>query len=198
MPWSHRPSASPRGAACFGRLPRRGLALLITLVAFAGAVQAEPNVPREERIKAVLIFKILKFVNWPASALAVKDPLVICMTGESPMAEALTTAEGRLIGEHPIQQRKVSGLSPADLKGCHVYYLPAGQRDWNGAAGAINALRGRPLLTVSDGPDFARKGGVIGLVRGENRIGFEVSLKTARENGLEIGAPLLELATLVD
>jgi hypothetical protein len=166
------------------------------LLALAGAARAEPNVPREERIKAVLLVKILKFVNWPASVMAAKDPLVICMMGESTMTEALSAAEGRLIGEHPIAQRRVSGLSPADLKGCHVYYLPAaGQRDWSTAVGA---LRGKPLLTVSDGSDFARKGGVIGLVRGENRIGFEVSLKTARENGLEIGAPLLELATLVD
>jgi hypothetical protein len=198
MPWSHRPSVSTRGAARFGGPPRRGLLLVVALATLAGTVQAEPNVPREERIKAVLIFKILKFVNWPASAMAAKDPLVICMTGESPMAEALSAAEGRLIGEHPIVQRKISGLAPADLKGCHVYYLPASQRDWSGALGAVNALRGKPLLTVGDGPEFARKGGVIGLVRGENRVGFEVSLKTARENGLEIGAPLLELATLVD
>lgn len=198
MPWSHRPAVSARGAARFGGLPRRALILLVVLAACSGAVQAEPNVPREERIKAVLIFKILKFVNWPASAMAAKDPLVICMTGESPLAEALSAAEGRLIGEHPIQQRKISGFALADLKGCHVYYLPASQRDWSGALGAVNALRGKPLLTVGDGPEFARKGGVIGLVRGENRVGFEVSLKTARENGLEIGAPLLELATLVD
>lgn len=189
---SLRRSSSIRGTTTGRGLLRWGVVMLLAL---AGAVRAEPNVPREERIKAVLLVKILKFVNWPASVIAARDPLVICMMGESTMTEALSAAEGRLIGEHPIAQRRVAGLSPADLKGCHVYYLPAGQRDWNGAVGA---LRGKPLLTVGDGPDFARKGGVIGLVRGENRIGFEVSLKTARENGLEIGAPLLELATLVD
>ena len=63
MPWSHRPAASTRGAARFGGLPRRALILLVALAACSGAVQAEPSVPREERIKAVLIFKILKFVE---------------------------------------------------------------------------------------------------------------------------------------
>lgn len=187
-----RPSSLPATPA--GR--RRLAWAAVMLVALAGTARAESGVSREERIKAVLLVKILKFVNWPASVMTAKDPLVICIPGESTIAEALTAAEGRLIGEHPIAQRRVAGLAPADLKGCHVYYLPAGgQRDW---IGAVGALRGKPLLTVSDGTDFARKGGVIGLVRGENRIGFEVSLKTARENGLEIGAPLLELATLVD
>ena len=82
-----------------------------------------------------------------------------------------------------------------DRRGRHAGSLPAAQRDWRGIG---RARRGRPVLTVGDGPDFARKGGVIGLVRGENRVGFEISLKAAKEGGLDIGAPLLELANLVD
>ena len=60
------------------------------------------------------------------------------------------------------------------------------------------SLRGRSVLTVSDGQDFARRGGMIGLVRGENRITFEINLRTAREAGLDPGAPLLELASVVE
>ncbi len=170
-------------------------AALAVLAAFSGALQADPVLPREERIKAVLVFKILKFVSWPAATLASKDPLIICIAGEHTIAEALASAEGRLIGEHPVFLRRVSGVTAGEVKGCHALYLSASYRDWSNA---LAVVRGRPFLTVGDGPDFARRGGCVGLLRGENRLLFEINLKAARENGIEVGAPLLELATLVD
>jgi len=173
----------------------RRWACLAALAAFAGSLLADPLVSREERIKAVLVFKILKFVTWPAATLAAKDPLVLCVAGEAPIAEALASAEGRLIGEHTVALRRVQNLSLAEVKACHALYLSAGIRD---AGSVLAALRGRPLLTLGDAPDFARRGGCVGLLRGENRLLFEVSLKAVRENGLEMAAPLLELATLVD
>ncbi len=53
-------------------------------------------------------------------------------------------------------------------------------------------------MTISDAQDFTRRGGIIGLVRSENKMAFEINLKAARENGLEPSAPLLELATVVE
>jgi len=47
-------------------------------------------------------------------------------------------------------------------------------------------------------PDFNKRGGIINLVQQDNRIGFEIQLRYAREHGLQIGAPLLELARVVD
>lgn len=183
---SRRRAAFHAAVVCMG---------LCAFAGSAGTARAQAELPREERIKAVLVFKILKFVMWPSVALPAKEPLVICTTVDSAIGDALFAAEGRQIDGHPLQQRRLSAMSAVDLKGCHVVYLPAAQRDWLGIA---RALRGRPVLTVGDGPDFARKGGVIGLVRGENRVGFEISLKAAKEGGLDIGAPLLELANLVD
>lgn len=173
----------------------RRWACLAALAVFAGSLLADPLVSREERIKAVLVFKILKFVTWPPATLAAKDPLVLCVAGEAPITEALTSAEGRLIGENPVVLRRVHGLSLTEVKACHALYLSASIRD---AGSVLAALRGKPLLTLGDAPDFARRGGCVGLLRGENRLVFEVSLKAVRENGLEMAAPLLELATLVD
>jgi hypothetical protein len=56
----------------------------------------------------------------------------------------------------------------------------------------------RAVLTISDMLEFNKRGGIINLVRQDNRIGFEIQLRNARELGLQIGAPLLELARVVD
>lgn len=178
-------------------LPWRALALggLLALHLLSGAVRAEIDVPREDRIKAVLVVKILKFVTWPAALLPPRDALTLCTLGDAPVAMALSAADGRSIGERQILVRHLQTPAGPEARSCHVLYIPASFRDWPALVGA---QRTRPILTIGDAPDFARKGGMIGLLRGENRIGFEISPRTAREASLEIAAPLLELATVVD
>lgn len=41
-------------------------------------------------------------------------------------------------------------------------------------------------------------GGIIGLVRSENKMAFEINLKMARESSLDPSAPMLELAVVVE
>jgi dihydroxyacid dehydratase/phosphogluconate dehydratase len=53
------------------------------------------------------------------------------------------------------------------------------------------------LLTVSDIPHFAERGGVIGLVSQEDRIRFEVNRSTAEESHLLLSSELLKVAVRV-
>lgn len=179
------------------RLPWRALALCawLALDLLGVSARAEVDVPREDRIKAVLIVKILKFVTWPAVVLPPREALNLCTLGDSAVATALAAADGRSIGERQILVRHLQTPAAPEGRACHVLYIPASFRDW---PILVAAQRTRPILTIGDAPDFARKGGMIGLLRGENRVGFEISPRTAREANLEIAAPLLELATVVD
>ena len=186
-----RPSHSRH--RCFRRCALLGVAAAVLLSASA---RADGEVPREERIKAALVFKLVKFVEWPAAALPGKDPVRLCVLGESAIGEALAVVDGRPVRDRLTQFRKIASLTPAEVKGCHVLYIASGVRETSG--GTLPGLRGFPTLTVSDAPDFARHGGMIGLTRSENKLSFEINLRNARESGLEPGAPLLELATIVE
>ena len=86
--------------------------------------------------------------------------------------------------------------TPLDTRGCHVLFVSEGVRDVTPAQ--LYSSGSAAVLTVSDMPDFNKRGGIINLVRQDNRIGFEIQLRYAREHGLQIGAPLLELARVVD
>ena len=54
-----------------------------------------------------------------------------------------------------------------------------------------------PVVTVSDSPDFISKGGMIGLIRDGNSLGFEVNLAPVSATGVRMSAQLLKLAKSV-
>lgn len=176
--------------------PPTAIGLAALVLAHSAMVQADSAASREDRIKAALVFKLVKFVEWPAAMMAAKEPIQICSFGDSPVAEALAAVDGRPARDRTAQFRKLAGLSAAEVKGCHVLFIAGNAREI--AGGMPPTVRGRGILTVSDGPDFARRGGMIGLARGENKVAFEINLRAARDSGLEPGAPLLELATIVE
>ena len=155
---------------------------------------AQTDVPREARIQAVLILRLIKFVEWPSDSIVRADGLQICTWGESPTETALQSLQGQKVREREVKVRKMA--APLDTRGCHVLYVSHTVRDVTPAQ--LYGSGSRALLTISDMPEFNKRGGIINLVRQDNRIGFEIQLSYAREHGLQIGAPLLELAKVVD
>ncbi|MEO8410530.1 MAG: YfiR family protein [Propionivibrio sp.] len=170
---------------------------LLSVGAFTALADGDGS--REERLKAALVFKLFKFVEWPAAAMPESEPVRLCVLGESAVGDALAGVDGKPVRDRLAQFHRIASLAPADVKGCHVLYIAASVREAMGGNGGMPAgLRNFPTLTVSDAPDFARHGGMIGLTRSENRLSFEINLRNAREYGLEPGAPLLEVATVVE
>ncbi|MFD2112144.1 YfiR family protein [Thiorhodococcus fuscus] len=152
---------------------------------------------REERIKAAIVYKVGKFVDWPESAFAAADaPLRICQLGDDPFAAALFGIAGRVVqGRRVVFQVVVPPLA-ARTRGCHILYLPRATAAR--VPRVIRELAGQPVLTISDIPDFARQGGMIALVRAGDRLGFEIAPAMARDAGLRVRAQLLDLADIVD
>ena len=155
---------------------------------------AQPDVPREARIQAVLILRMVKFVDWPPDSLAAGEALTFCTWGDSDTEVALQALQGQQVRDHSIVVRK---LRPTlDTKGCHVIYVSDEVKDVNPTV--LYGSGSRAVLTISDMLDFNQRGGIIKLVRQSNRIGFDIQLRYAREHNLQIGAPLLELARVVN
>lgn len=172
-------------------------ALLVLLPAAARAQATEPELTRESRIKAVLILRMIKFVEWPADVLTRGDTLQVCTWGDGATSSALQGLQGQKVREHEVRVRKLQALPVLDARGCHVLYVADSVRtEFN--ANAFYGAANRALLTISDLADFGKRGGIITLVQQDNKIGFEVQLRHARAGGLKIGSPLLELARSVD
>jgi len=166
--------------------------LFVALLGGVPSVQA--NNESEYRLKAAFLYNFAKFVEWPPEAFANEEaPLLICIAGANPFGDALDTLSGKTVASHPVEVRHIptaTGLEP-----CHVVFI--GRAEQGRFQALLAKLNHLPILTVSDIDDFARAGGMIGLVEAEQRIRFAVNLTVARQADLKLSSQLLKLAITV-
>ncbi|GFO62374.1 YfiR family protein [Geomonas paludis] len=167
-------------------------ALLCLLLAHPGPLGAEA--PQEYQVKGAMVFNMAKYIEWPADAFSGSGaPLVICSLGRGPFTTALEQYRGKTVLGHPLQVRRVQ--PGEELGECHLLVVSGVEKRY--LAGVLEQARRRSLLTVSDHPDFARLGGIIGLVEIEGRIRFEINVKAAQQSRFKISSQLLKLARIV-
>jgi hypothetical protein len=160
-------------------------------VLVAPGLAAEP--PSERELKAAFLS------NFPSRGVAGQafagpgEPLVIGILGEDPFGSVLEDlVAGRSVG-HPLRVRRLERLSDADQ--VHVVYL--GYSDPLDVQLAAGALRGRPVLTVSDGDRLAEYGAMINLRLRDRKVRFDINLAAADQAKLKLSSQLLKLARIV-
>ncbi len=168
-------------------LLKRALLLLAGCV-LAGSVQAQAT--PEYRAKAGFLFNFIAFSEWPAR---VGSPLPLCVYGTNPFGDELAALEGKSVGGRILTVRTPHALD--QLKGCRVVFVTAAAID--SLPRVLEALRGEPVLTVSDSPGAIDAGVGINMIVRQSRIAFEVNLAAARRADLTLSSKLLRLASEV-
>lgn len=162
-----------------------GLALL-----FSTSVRAA--LP-EYQVKAAIIYKVARFVIWPEETGATND-LAFCVLGKDPFGPALDALSDKQLAGHTVAPRRL-GAGPVSTDGCDIVFVAASES--RRLSAILAQLAKKPILTISDIPNFADQGGMVGLVTRDNRIAFEINSAAYRRGGLEISSQLLQLATLL-
>jgi len=162
-------------------------AVSLVLLFTAAHSSAQEVAARERMIRAAVIYKIVKFVTWPELAFADATSFVVCGYGSASAISALESMEKRTIQGRPARLKLLTELTSASTQGCQVLYLVDAPR--LNVEGLALILADRPTLII---------GGMVTLLQESNRVGLEINLRAARRAGLEISAPLLQLATVVN
>jgi hypothetical protein len=148
----------------------------------------------EAKVKVAYVYNFLRFVDWPVQGeTSASAPVRICVVGNDPIRTMLGELSIRRIRERPIQVEHVKGMEP--LRDCHLAYLTRSEEAR--LPQILQQIEGLPVLSVSDIPGFARKGGMFGFATEENRVKVEISQSSVRQSGLKVSAKLLEIARLV-
>lgn len=182
---------------CLAFLWRHGLAVLVTLwlanLTLGGnAWAAEFD---EYTVKAAYLYNFAKYVEWPPEAFVnANTPLLICIAGDNPFGDALTSLSGKSIESHPVEVRHLPAAT--GLEKCHIVFV--GRAEQGRFKTVLAKLAHLPILTVGDISDFARMGGMIGLVEADQRIRFDINLTATRQANLKLSSQLLKLATIVE
>ena len=166
---------------------------VLTVAAFVCLPPVAAQEASEAALKAAFVSNFAKFTDWPADARPQGGVLSLCVLGDDRVAAALE----QVIKAHPGGEgMTVSRVKPNDLpRTCHVLYIDGG--DPRQMAQILEAVRGLPLLTVSNASGFAEKGGVAQLFEDRGRMRFSINPAAAQRNRLSLNARLLSLAILV-
>jgi hypothetical protein len=170
----------------------------LTALLLGGMAALTPGTPRaveadaEARLKAGFVYNFTKYAEWPAEVgPAGIGTLNVCVPPDTDLARSPLAA---------LQGQTSQGVSIAVLARtkalengrCHVLWIPRGEES---AIPELLRLSARSkALTVGDIPGFLDAGGVIELVKVDDRIRFDVNLAAARRAGLRFSSHLLKLA----
>ena len=157
------------------------------------ATGARADVSLEYAVKAAYLPKFVPFITWPDNAFpSPTAPVTICVLGTDPFAGKLEqTAGGLKSGERAIVVRHLS--VPDASASCQVIFL--GPEDAAVAEGTLDAMKGRPVVTVTDSGLKTR--GVISFLIEANHVRFDIDDAAAAQGGLVISSKLLGLAHAV-
>ena len=166
---------------------------VLALLGLVTATHAQAEVSLEYAVKAAYLPKFIPFINWPDSSFAAPDaPVTICVLGSDPFGGKLEQAAGELkSGDRTIAVRYLPASDEA--ASCQVMFL--GKADETAAEGTLDAVKGKPVVTVTDSGLKAH--GVISFVIEANQVRFDIDQAAAAQGGMSISSKLLSLARAV-
>lgn len=170
-----------------------GVGLLSAASALASTATVQP-IPLESQVKAAFLPKFAAYVNWPPGAIGPPDsPVQICIIGLDPFGRNLDeAAAAQHVDSHPILVRRIE--STAGAEHCNVAFLGGSARQ--GTIAMQEALRGQPILTITDASLGAERG-MVHFALKDGRVRFHIDDALAARSNLSISARLLSLAISV-
>jgi uncharacterized protein DUF4154 len=167
-----------------------GLAIIGARPTAAQTVQASAS-----EVQAVFLFNFAQFVDWPVEAFSdPRAPLVIGILGKDPFGSFL---------DETVRDEKVRGRTfridryrrVEEVKDCHILFIS--RSETKRLDSILAALKDRPILTVSNGDDLDRTGGIIRFMLDKSKIRLSVDLEAAQAARLTFSSKLLRSAAIV-
>jgi hypothetical protein len=155
--------------------------------------------PAEHQVKAAFMLHFARLVTWPGWP-EPDDPgraFEIAVVGHDPFGARLEATIGAsLVQGRPIRIRRAATV---DRLPRLPQMLFVGASELERARPTLEAVQGRPVLTVGEAEGFARAGGVVGFrVTPDGRVAFDVNIAQAERSRLKLSSQLLRVARVVE
>lgn len=163
------------------------LSLMIIIPAYAQKAS-------EYQVKAAFLFNFTKFFEWPAEAIGEPgEPFVIGVLGKDPFGSYLDELiAGEKIMDHQMIVKRFNSVDEVDK--CHILFVNRPGK----TSEAINALKGKSILTVSDDREFNRNGGIISFLTENEMIRLQINVHAAKAAHLDVSSKLLRIAKIYE
>jgi hypothetical protein len=165
--------------------------LLGTCAVFA---RADDSRLSEYQVKALDLFNFTKFVDWPATSFTDEhSPFGICVLGDDPFGKFLDRIlEGEEINGRKLVIQRIR-RAPEE-KSCQILFVSGSEKE---VSKTLSPL-GPGVLTVGEGDEFRRAGGVITFIIENRHVRFDINQRAAGNARLVISSRLLKVARTVE
>jgi hypothetical protein len=145
----------------------------------------------EDRIKASMLLQVARFVEWPQQNPAGGDSFRVCVLSNERFLKLVQgAAQNERVHGRAVSTIRLNHIREIDA--CDVAYIQAApERELQML---FDGRYAGPALTVSPIDEFASRGGMVGLVMSNGRIGLEINLAAGEKTGLRFSSKLLRLA----
>jgi hypothetical protein len=149
----------------------------------------------EYLIKAGFTYNFAKLMQWPASTFPQPDsPIIIGILGTDPFGNTLDTVlAGKKVNARSFVVKHLKWGT--DIKGCNILYVSTSEAAHLDEI--FRMVKGLPILTIGQMPDFAKRGGIINFIIEDDKVRFEVNVEAAKQADINISSRLLTLAKII-
>ena len=168
---------------------------ILLSVCTASARGSDSPPPSEYDVKAAFLYNFSRFADWPGvqTASEQSEILHICVLGVDPFKDAFAAIVGRAAAGRTLVVKRHRSLS--ELTDCEILFVSDSEVDR--VDQIMRHFRSRPVLTVSDISEFARRGGIINFVVRNKKIRFQINLDAVERSGIKLSSKLLRLAEVI-
>jgi hypothetical protein len=169
---------------------RLGMLFALFLLTFGAASRGHAQSQQDEA-RAIFLLNFAKFVEWPATAFTDNTtPITIAVVDDSAVAKALERAvKGKNANGRDIV---VKNLPSAE--GCtesHIVYISKTKH----IESVIQAISGKPILSVGEDEAFFKSGGAIRLFSKDSKVFCAINTKVPEAAGLKLGDKLVKASS---
>jgi len=168
---------------------------LLVLFCLAGyAVGSDYVTQNPYKVEAAFLRNFAHYVTWPENTFSDSaSPWNICVLGSDPFGKILeTTLKNRTEQGRGFKVFRAESIEM--LPSCQMVFIA--YKDPKKRQAALNVLKEKNVLTVSDAPGFLREGGVIQF-QVNDRVHMNINLDQARAVSLSIQTKMLEVSSAV-
>jgi YfiR/HmsC-like len=163
--------------------------VLAAALAVPGAANAADSAEVETRLKVAYIYNFARFVEWPLRASS--GPVRIGVLGHGDLGAPLEEViRGKSANGRPIEVALINSAAEADC--CQILVIE--RSEYIHVGEIVQALAGKPVLTVCDVGRGLHDGVMIAFQLVEESVRFQINQEAAEHAGLKISSQLLKVA----
>ena len=149
-----------------------------------------PTLQDEYRAKALFVYNVATFTEWPDAVLTDRSPVTVAVLGREAGRVIRATLEGRTVNGRPVVVRVHERAR--DVEPCHLVFVASDAA--REQVDLLERLARKPVLTISEVPAATPHQPIVSLVVVGVRLAFDVDMDAAEVAGVRPHARLLSLA----